>query len=176
MCIILFVCVNSWAFILLLIHLIMDMAECHLTLSICHSRHQYPPCLYFVSHFTRHPHHILLVCLRTTFAAIRTRSSVPNPFIFSLFPLFSVVSRLEGRLEPNTGNTLQPVLMVLTPSAITLLKVNWKFPRKGSFFQKMQKNLNFLWSPYVIGQTIIFLPCDFYLSSFFFFLALSQWA
>ena len=25
----------------------------------------------------------------------------------------------------------------------------------------------FLWSPYVIGQTIIFLPCDFYLSSFF---------
>jgi len=30
-----------------------------------------------------------------------------------------------------------------------------------------------LWSPYVIGQTIIFLPCDFYLISFFllFFLA-----
>ena len=27
----------------------------------------------------------------------------------------------------------------------------------------------FLWSPYVIGQTIIFLPCDFYLLSFFFF-------
>jgi len=26
---------------------------------------------------------------------------------------------------------------------------------------------SFLWSPYVIGQTIIFLPCDFYLSSFF---------
>ena len=26
-----------------------------------------------------------------------------------------------------------------------------------------------LWSPYVIGQTIIFLPCDFYLSSFFFY-------
>ena len=26
-----------------------------------------------------------------------------------------------------------------------------------------------LWSPYVIGQTIIFLPCDFYLSSFFLF-------
>ena len=27
-----------------------------------------------------------------------------------------------------------------------------------------------LWSPYVIGQTIIFLPCDFNLFSFFFFL------
>jgi len=27
----------------------------------------------------------------------------------------------------------------------------------------------FLWSPYVIGQTIIFLPCDFYLSSSSFF-------
>ena len=26
---------------------------------------------------------------------------------------------------------------------------------------------NFLWSPYVIGQTIIFLPCNFYLRSFF---------
>jgi len=26
----------------------------------------------------------------------------------------------------------------------------------------------FLWSPYVIGQTVIFLPCDFYLLSFFF--------
>ena len=29
--------------------------------------------------------------------------------------------------------------------------------------------LYLLWSPYVIGQTIIFLPCDFYLSFFFFF-------
>ena len=29
-----------------------------------------------------------------------------------------------------------------------------------------------LWSPYVIGQTIIFLPCDFYLSIYLlFFLA-----
>ena len=27
----------------------------------------------------------------------------------------------------------------------------------------------YLWSPCVIGQTIIFLPCGFYLSSFFFF-------
>ena len=30
---------------------------------------------------------------------------------------------------------------------------------------------SFLWSPYVIGQTIIFLPCSFFLLSFFFFLA-----
>jgi len=29
--------------------------------------------------------------------------------------------------------------------------------------------IELLWSPYVIGQTIIFLPCDFYLSFFFFF-------
>jgi len=33
------------------------------------------------------------------------------------------------------------------------------------------RKITFLWSPYVIGQTIIFLPCDFYLllllSSFF---------
>ena len=39
----------------------------------------------------------------------------------------------------------------------------------------------FLWSPYVIGQTIIFLPCDFYLlsssSSFFprLILAVGDW-
>ena len=31
------------------------------------------------------------------------------------------------------------------------------------------KPLSCLWSPYVIGQTIILLPCDFYLSSYFFF-------
>jgi len=29
-----------------------------------------------------------------------------------------------------------------------------------------------LWSPYVIGQTIIFLPCSFFLSSIFFFYSL----
>jgi len=28
-----------------------------------------------------------------------------------------------------------------------------------------RSRLGSLWSPYVIGQTIIFLPCDFYLSS-----------
>ena len=34
-----------------------------------------------------------------------------------------------------------------------------------------------LWSPYVIGKTIIFFPCGFYLSSCFFFsLAKSQWS
>jgi len=30
-----------------------------------------------------------------------------------------------------------------------------------------------LWSPYVIGQTIIFLPCYFFLSIFFFFFFLA---
>jgi len=30
-----------------------------------------------------------------------------------------------------------------------------------------------LWSPYVIGQTIIFLPCDFYLSFYLLFLFLA---
>ena len=38
------------------------------------------------------------------------------------------------------------------------------------FWSVSSEHLGFLWSPYVIGQTIIFLPCDFYLfsSSFFF--------
>ena len=34
-----------------------------------------------------------------------------------------------------------------------------------------QSLIAFLWSPYVIGQTIIFLPCDFYLLSFFLLLS-----
>jgi len=34
-------------------------------------------------------------------------------------------------------------------------------------FTSVQLFLSLLWSPYVIGQTIIFLPCDFYLSFFF---------
>jgi len=28
--------------------------------------------------------------------------------------------------------------------------------------------MQLLWLPYVIGQTIIFLPCDFFISSFYF--------
>ena len=36
--------------------------------------------------------------------------------------------------------------------------------------------IRLLWLPYVIGQTIIFLPCSFFLPSIFFlFLAKSQW-
>ena len=37
-----------------------------------------------------------------------------------------------------------------------------------------QLKILFLWSPYVIGETIIFLPCDFYLLSFFFLFFLSS--
>jgi len=35
-------------------------------------------------------------------------------------------------------------------------------------FDNVVNSTYYLWSPYVIGQTIIFLPCGFYLSSFFF--------
>jgi len=35
-----------------------------------------------------------------------------------------VIIRLEARLQPNTGNTFLPVLMVLTHSSITPRKVN----------------------------------------------------
>jgi len=52
---------------------------------------------------------------------------------------------------------------------------NFSVCRKAAYQQMvigdLQIKVPFLWSPYVIGQTIIFLPCDFYLSSFFFFLA-----
>jgi len=34
-------------------------------------------------------------------------------------------------------------------------------------FVQIFEILLLLWSPYVIGQTIIFLPCGFYLLSFF---------
>ena len=39
--------------------------------------------------------------------------------------------------------------------------------RSGPDLRKWGAVMNLLWSPYVIGQTIIFLPRDFYLSSFF---------
>ena len=51
--------------------------------------------------------------------------------------------------EMNTGWTLAMTLvMVTTPSTYACV---------------------LLWLPYVIGQTIVFLPCDFYLSFFLFF-------
>ena len=37
-----------------------------------------------------------------------------------------------------------------------------------SVVSRKRLKTHFLWSPYVIGQTIIFLPCDFYLLLFFF--------
>ena len=37
-----------------------------------------------------------------------------------------------------------------------------------SLLQVITDSCSLLWSPCVLGQTIIFLPCDFYLSSFFF--------
>jgi len=39
------------------------------------------------------------------------------------------------------------------------------FEIQGNALSK-NRNKILLWSPYVIGQTIIFLPCDFYLSYF----------
>jgi len=39
----------------------------------------------------------------------------------------------------------------------------------GQIKMKLVHKYLYLWSPYAIGQTIIFLPCDFYLSSFFLF-------
>jgi len=48
------------------------------------------------------------------------------------------------------------VLDVKYPGSYTRL-----FVSRGS----LHELLALLWSPYVIGQTIIFLPCDFYLSS-----------
>ena len=45
------------------------------------------------------------------------------------------------------------------------------FPSSNVFNKCVYRGfvLFLLWSPYVIGQTIIFLPCDLYLSFFFFF-------
>ena len=39
------------------------------------------------------------------------------------------------------------------------------------FITPLKVNLHLLWSPYVIGQTIIFSSCSFFLLSIFFFLA-----
>jgi len=47
-------------------------------------------------------------------------------------------------------------------SALELLRVFSLLQRQVIF------TISFLWSPYVLGQTIIFYPVSFFLSSFFF--------
>ena len=40
--------------------------------------------------------------------------------------------------------------------------------RSSPYYEDIWSRHCCLWSPYVIGQTIIFLPCGYYLSIFFF--------
>ena len=63
--------------------------------------------------------------------------------------------------------------LFLTMSPSEEVIVNCK--RQTLFTELLQEHIfgSLLWSPYVIGQTIIFLPCSFFLPSIFFFLFLA---
>ena len=57
---------------------------------------------------------------------------------------------------------LEQFWRVMGCSSVSLLMA-WRLER-----EYVDQTWHFLWSLYIIGQTIIFLPCDFYLLSFFF--------
>ena len=45
--------------------------------------------------------------------------------------------------------------------------------RNNSLYRRTKQMTYLLWSPYGIGQAIIFLPCDFYLLSIYLFSSLN---
>jgi len=65
---------------------------------------------------------------------------------------------------------LSYIFMIETPLYKYAVAMSPKKFRIPNCHSAMSPNIHTysLWSPYVIGQTIIFLPCDFYLSSSFF--------
>jgi len=100
--------------------------------------------------------------------------------------LHSLLPHLDRRLSPHGLDPLksfQKFILARSATApsynmvliITSIKSNKPtFPITPYIYRLV--SVVSLWSPYVIGQTIIYLPCDFYLSSsvFFFFLLFSS--
>ena len=65
-------------------------------------------------------------------------------------------------------NKLCAIIVVGRHHKLCLLSLVFRLP--CLLWHAVHGNVRCLWSPYVKGQTIIFLPCDFYLLSSFFFL------
>jgi len=82
---------------------------------------------------------------------------------FTVFLLSSITSNshLLGCWLCNSG--LAFTMLLSTSSSIRGTSI-WRLYKYRVFTYKL---LSLLWSPYVIGQTIIFLPCYFYLLLFF---------
>ena len=101
--------------------------------------------------------HFLIFLLNIFYALILigriTRTSVTGVgSIYKRCPLWNFT---PYRMKINMG--------VMSQSSLTTNQI-WRL-----FTPKTQNlpSVNLLWSPYVIRQTIIFLPCDFYLLSFY---------
>jgi len=86
---------------------------------------------------------------------------------------FAGVSQTRQRISAAS----EPKFTILWGHVKKILLLNKSFPIVDTCLScestaqqscAMVPRWRFLWSPYVIGQTIIFLPCNFFLSSFFF--------
>jgi len=67
------------------------------------------------------------------------------------------------------GAASQQAYIEIAPGKNFAARLDWQ-SELGAIWWDMRvacKRTSFLWSPYVIRQTIIFLPCDFFLSSFY---------
>jgi len=116
---------------------------------------------------------LMLLGLINHYGATTPISAVPPLSLCSTLRLLpahfspSVVLSISPRLDPSSSHVPSSCF----PSPLMLRQLLIPTVYKTCSFTSY-----WLWSPYVIGQTIIFLPCDFYLSfflssSFFFFLA-----
>ena len=76
---------------------------------------------------------------------------------------FGLYERRSKRLQTDTEDNVYHILSLFNTSATEMHLVG------PSFLQSPDSVVEeLLWSPYVIGADIIFLPCDFYLLSSFF--------
>jgi len=88
-----------------------------------------------------HLHHVHIQC---------TRVSQANAFKYQQDTTDLAVHQLNLPFSQ-----IFPTIDSLLASGLTPRLYDWPVS---------SEHLGFLWSPYVIGQTIIFLPCDFFLS------------
>jgi len=87
-------------------------------------------------------------------------------FLMLSYYLIPVKYVIHAAAFPNATHILEKAAGVMHRGLLSLKC----YPNRGPW--TLSNVTDCLWSPYVIGQTIIFLPCDFYLlllSSLFFF-------
>jgi len=135
---------------------------------------------------------LVTLTLTLTFQLIRARDQTRLPCefgtnLFSGSRNISYINKKHRLTAPKNRTFLSSLCEVKTCFAGTRLNKNrssgpnsayyWHYSSSDSISLTLQYLFpycymycnTFLWLPYVIGQTIIFLPCGFYLVSFFFF-------